>query len=140
MAKAKQSKGDTAKKVAIGASIAAGIGYLAGILTAPKSGKETRQDIKDKATEAIQAAEAELKKLHAELDDVIAEATERISTLRGQGKASLDEAVEMGKSAKGKALQMIESIQSGEAEDKDLQKAIVEATKAIENLRTYLKK
>jgi len=35
--------------VAAGAAVA---GYVAGILTAPKSGKETRKDIKDKAGEA----------------------------------------------------------------------------------------
>jgi len=38
---------DTGKKVALGALIAASVGYVAGVLTAPKSGKETRQDIKN---------------------------------------------------------------------------------------------
>lgn len=140
MAKSKAGKGDAAKKFAIGAAIAAGIGYVAGILTAPKSGKETRDDIKSKATEAYGAAGEELQKLHAELDDIIAEATDRISGLRGKGKAGLDEAVEKGIAAKSKALQMIEGLQGNNVEDKDLQKAIVEATKAVENLRNYLKK
>lgn len=140
MAKAKDNKGDAVKKFAIGAGIAAGIGYLAGILTAPKSGKETRQDIKDKASEAYTAAGEELQKLHAELDDILAEATERINTLRGKGKATLDDAVKKGETAKSKAMEVMESLKTGEAEDKDLQKAIVEATKAVENLRNYLKK
>lgn len=39
-------------KFALGALIGAAIGAAAGILTAPKSGKETRADIKAKATEA----------------------------------------------------------------------------------------
>lgn len=39
-------------KLAVGAIIGAATGVVAGILTAPKSGKETREDIKDKATEA----------------------------------------------------------------------------------------
>ncbi len=139
MGKSKKS-GNATKNVAIGAAFAAAVGFVAGILTAPKSGKETRGDIKAKATETYAAAETELKKLHVELDDIIAEGTERISSLRGKGQISLDEAVEKGKTAKLKATAVLESLQSGEAEDKDLQKAIVEATKAIENLRTYLKK
>ncbi|MBH1980906.1 YtxH domain-containing protein, partial [Candidatus Saccharibacteria bacterium] len=38
-------------KLAIGAVIGAVSGIVAGILTAPKSGKETREDIKRKAEE-----------------------------------------------------------------------------------------
>jgi gas vesicle protein len=34
------------KRVAIGSGIAAAAGFVAGVLTAPKSGKETRADIK----------------------------------------------------------------------------------------------
>ena len=49
-------------------------GYLAGILTAPKSGKETREDIKDTAVKTYSEAEKQLKKLHTELNDVLAEA------------------------------------------------------------------
>ena len=38
-------------KFAIGAIVGAVAGVIAGVLTAPKSGKETRADIKDKAAE-----------------------------------------------------------------------------------------
>lgn len=40
-----------ANKLAIGAIVGAAAGVVAGILTAPKSGKETRDDIKRKALE-----------------------------------------------------------------------------------------
>ncbi len=50
-------------KLALGAIVGAAIGVAAGVLTAPKSGKETRADlkakaldIKDKADEATQSA------------------------------------------------------------------------------------
>ncbi len=39
-------KKDNGKKIAIGTAIGLAAGYVTGILTAPKSGKETRQDIK----------------------------------------------------------------------------------------------
>jgi gas vesicle protein len=133
-------KPNVAKKLAIGAAISAVAGYIAGILTAPKSGKETREDIKDKAVETYTAAEKELKKLHTELGDVLAEAGDRFGELRGKSQKSLDEAVAKGQKAKDKAREVLSSLHDGEAEDKDLKKAVAEATKAIENLRNYLKK
>lgn len=41
-------------KFAFGAVLGIAAGVIAGILTAPKSGKETRADIKDKASELKQ--------------------------------------------------------------------------------------
>ncbi|HVX57156.1 MAG TPA: YtxH domain-containing protein, partial [Candidatus Saccharimonadales bacterium] len=67
-------KDNNLKRLAIGGTIAAAAGYLAGILTAPKSGKETRADIKETASDSVAQAEKELKKLHTELGKVIDEA------------------------------------------------------------------
>lgn len=110
------------------------------MLTAPKSGKDTRAELKTKASETYSVAEKELKKLHTELGDVISEAGDKLSTLRGRGEKSLDDAVSKGQKAKDKAREMLSSLHDGEADDKDLKKAIAEATKAVENLRNYLKK
>jgi gas vesicle protein len=136
----KKDSGEVVKKVALGAALSAAAGYVAGVLTAPKSGKETRTDIKNKASETYVAAEKELKKLHTELGDVLSEAGNKFGELRGKGKNSLDEAVNKGQKAKDKAREVLSSLHDGEAEDKDLKKAIAEATKAVENLRNYLKK
>ena len=127
-------------KLAIGAVIAAAAGYIAGLLTAPKSGKETREDIKRKANEAYVAAEKELKKLHTELSEKLTMANEKLAELKEKGGKKFDEAFDQAKRAKDKAREMLSSLHDGEAEDKDLQKAITEATKAVENLRSYLKK
>lgn len=135
----KKSKSN-AGKFALGAALTALAGFIAGILTAPKSGKETRKDIKDKAVETYATAEKELKKLHTELNDVIAEGTERVNLLRGKSEKTLDDALAKGKQAKEKAREILTGLHEGEVEDKDLKKAISEATKAIENLRNYLKK
>ncbi len=43
-------------KFALGALFGAAVGVVAGILTAPKSGKETREDIKRKANDAADKA------------------------------------------------------------------------------------
>lgn len=55
-------------KIAVSAIIAATAGYVAGILTAPKSGKETRKDIQDKALKAKREAEARLKALYSDIE------------------------------------------------------------------------
>lgn len=134
----KQDTKKTVRKFAIGAAITALAGYVVGILTAPKSGKETRDQIKTKANETYSAAEKELKKLHTELTDVIDEISDRIEDFRGN--KNVNDALEKGKGAKQKAREVLSGLHDGEVEDKDLKKAIQDASKAIEHLRDFLKK
>lgn len=132
-------KKDTVKKFAIGTFFAAIAGYVAGILTAPKSGKETRQDIKNKAAETYAAAEKELKKLHTELTDVIDQVSDKISSFKNSKAVS--DALDKGRDAKQKAREVLSVLhEGGESDDKDLQKAIKDATAAIEHLRDFLRK
>jgi gas vesicle protein len=131
-------KADKDSKGEIGAAISAAVGYLAGILTAPKSGKETRADIKNKAVETYTAAEKELKKLHTELTDMIDEVNDRITTFKNRKDVS--GALDKGRDAKQKAREVLSALHDGEAEDKDLQRAIKDASLAIEHLRNFLKK
>ena len=72
------------KAMATGALIAAGAGYLAGILTAPKSGKETRRDI----SKARSDSEKQLKKLHSDLNGLIKEAETKTKQARGASMAN----------------------------------------------------
>ena len=137
MSKSDENK-DLVKKFAIGAAITGVVGYVAGILTAPKSGKETRADIKEKAEETYTAAEKELKKLHTELTDIIDEVGDRLSSFKG--RKDVDGALKKGRDAKQKAREVLSSLHDGEAEDKDLKKAISDATAAIEHLRDFLRK
>ncbi|HSD55958.1 MAG TPA: YtxH domain-containing protein [Candidatus Saccharimonadales bacterium] len=130
-----------AKKWALGAIFAAVAGYLAGILTAPKSGKETRQDIKDKAEQSVAEAEKQLKKLHTQMADLIAEGKEKATTLKGVAQKDLQIAIDKAAVVKEKAREMLSTLHEGNtAEDKDLRKAIDEANQAISHLKTYLKK
>jgi len=126
------------KKFALGTILAAAAGYVAGILTAPKSGKETREAIKERAYETYGAAEKELKKLHTELVDLIDEATDRVTEFRN--RKDVKSALERGHDARQKAREVLSTLHDGEANDKDLKKAIGDATKAIEHLRDFLRK
>lgn len=129
-----------AKKFAIGTVIAAAAGYVAGILTAPKSGKETREDIKDTAVKTYKTAEKELKELHTELSKLMDEAGKKAGQLKGTAQKNLDKAMETAKVAKGKARDLLSAVHEGDADDKDLGQAVKEAKKAVDHLKSYLKK
>ncbi len=129
-----------AKNFAIGTTIAAIAGYVAGVLTAPKSGKETRGDIKDTANKGVLEAEKELKKLHSELDKLLNESKDKGSDLSDKASKELTILVDKAKDSKEKARTMLSAIHEGDAQDKDLRKAITEAHKAIDHIRTYLNK
>ena len=128
------------KKFAIGAVVAAAAGYVAGILTAPKSGKETREDIKDTAVKTYNAAEKELKVLHTELSKLMDEAGKKAGELKGSAEKGLHKAVEGAKVAKEKARELLSAVHEGDADDKDLDNAVKEAKKAAEHLKSFLKK
>jgi len=133
------SKNNT-QKWAIGAAAAAVAGYVAGILTAPKSGKETRDDIKHVASAAATEAERKLKAMHTELTDLIDQAKSKGNELSGKAKEQYDDLLAKSKVAKQKAREVLSALHEGDAEDEDLQKAVSESSKAIEHLKAYLKK
>lgn len=128
------------KKIAASALVASAAGYLAGILTAPKSGKETRKDIKNTAVKAKKEAEAKLKKLHSELDELIADGKKKAAKLTSGAKKELDSAIDSAKAAKEKVRYLLSAIHEGDAEDRDLQKAIKEANKSAKHLKSFLSK
>ena len=128
------------KKIAIGAAFAGAAGYLAGVLTAPKSGKETRTDIADATQRGISEAEKDLKKLHTELGNLLTEAKDRGTDLGGKTQKELGELLNKAKDTKEKAREMLSAIHEGSAEDKDLRKAISDANKAVDHIKDYLKK
>jgi gas vesicle protein len=129
-----------AKRFAIGTAVAVAAGYVAGILTAPKSGKETRQDIKDTTNKSINEAEKQLKKLHTELTDLIGQAKEQVNNTSGKAKTELESAINTTQTVKEKARELLSAVHEGGTDDKDLKKAVSEATKAINHLKSFLKR
>lgn len=137
----KQDHKKSLKRLAIGSSVAAVAGYLAGILTAPKSGQQTREDLKTAATEGASKAEKDLKKLHTDLTTAIDETKKSGEKLSKKAQSELDDLLEKAKDTKEKARELISVIhEGGAADDKDLKKAIKNANDAIDQIRTYLKK
>jgi gas vesicle protein len=70
-------------KLAIGAIIGAAAGIVAGVLTAPKSGKETRDDIKRKASEAKD-------KVATHKDDIVFKAEEIADDVRIKASEAIE--------------------------------------------------
>lgn len=130
----------TGKVVAVGALVAAGAGYLAGILTAPKSGEETRKDIAKTASKARVDSERQLKKLHSELSDLIKDADGATKKARSKASDELKDASEKAKVAKDKARELLSALHNGDADDPNLQAVIEEVKLAKKNLSAYLKK
>lgn len=129
------------KRFAVGATIAGVVGYLAGILTAPKSGKETREDVKNTALKAKHEAEKELKKLHSEVSNQIDRAKKLGLKMRDEHKEDLNKLVSKAVSAKEKARDTLTSLhEGGGVEDKDLKTAVKDVADAVSHLKTYLDK
>lgn len=130
----------TGKVIAGGALVIAGAGYLAGILTAPKSGKETRKDIAKTASKARVDAEKQLKKLHSELADLIKDGDKKTKSARTKASTELKDAVDKARIAKDKAREILSALHDGDADDPNLQAVLDEVKLAKRNLVKYLKK
>lgn len=128
------------KRTAITGTVAVAAGYVAGILTAPKSGKQTRQDLKAGADHSRAEAEKDLKRLHTELDKVIKEAKTAGDKLGAKAQTELKEALKKARTTKQKTREVLSAVHEGDAEDKDLARAVKNANTALKHLRVYLKK
>jgi gas vesicle protein len=127
------------KSVAAAVVVGAAAGYVAGILTAPKSGKETREDLKKASEKFKKDAALKLQEAKAELSTLIDQANVKVKDLSDKGKKELDELVVKAKAAQAKATEVFSAVKSGEAEDKDLQKALNDAKSAKNHLSGFLK-
>lgn len=126
--------------VAIGAALAAGLGYAVGLLTAPKSGRETRKELKKAAQKAKTEAEKNLKKAQTELTELLDEINDKAKKSTGKAKDELEKLTEQAKVVRQKTRELLSAVHEGEAEDNDLQQAIIDVKKANDHLRKYLAK
>jgi gas vesicle protein len=131
---------DGNKKLAIGAAIGVVTGFVAGILTAPQSGKETRKDIKDTATKVTREAERKLKAVYTELSDMIDKAKALAKKEGAKVKQELLTALQSAEGTQQKVKEVITAVRNGEADNPELDKAVKEANTAKEHLRKFLAK
>lgn len=127
-------------KWALGAAAAAGIGFIAGVLSAPRSGKRTRQKLAKSASKAKVDSEKQLKKLYSELNDNLGEAEKRLKTAKAGANQELKKQVAAAKKTKDKVKLLLSALHNGDADDPDLKVMIDEAKNAKANLAKFFKK
>lgn len=135
----RHKKKNYGSKLAIGAAIGAAAGYITGILTAPKSGKETRSDLADKAGTVAKGAEGQLQEAADELGVTMDTLKSKSLALSAKARQEYDENLVKAKDAKNKASEVLKAVRAGEASDPELNKAVKQARQAIKNLSKYLK-
>lgn len=130
------------KGIAIGTLMAGAMGYVAGILTAPKSGSETRQSIRSAKRTAFIEGERKLKQLHTELGDLLAQVNDlaKHGVSKQQMKVLQEDVVTGATRTRQKTREILSALHDGSADDNDLDKAISEAVRSIKSIRAYLKK
>jgi gas vesicle protein len=136
----KEDKKATLKRLAVMSSLAAAAGFMAGVLTAPKSGKGTRADIKKAADVSYAQAEKELKKLNVDLTKLINEAKDQGEKIGSKAQKELGDILDKAKDTKEKGREVLSALHEGSAEDKDLTRAIKDANLALTHLKDFLKK
>ena len=79
-------------KFALGALLGAAAGVVAGVLTAPKSGKETRADLKNKADELKTQASEKADKAKQQADKLVKDARATTDTYKGRANRAFESA------------------------------------------------
>lgn len=128
------------RNVAVGTLLVAAAGYVAGLLTAPKSGRETRKDIRNAALKAKSEGERKLKTAHSELNVLLAEATLKASRSKNRASEELNKAKDKAEAIRDKTRVLLSAIHEGEAEDEDLNIALQDVKAAIKHLKQYVHK
>jgi gas vesicle protein len=129
----------TGEKIVFGTLVAATVGYVVGLLTAPKSGKETREQIKDTSVKAIKEAETELKDLYKELSEAVKMSEGKLKVVSAKGKTEAKKYLDEANTAMENVKTMLTALREGDAEDPDLKKAIKQANNAKDHLVAYFK-
>lgn len=124
----------------IGASLVAGIGYVTGILSAPRSGWRTRKKLAKSANQAKIDGEKQLKKLYSELNAQLADADKKLKKAKADARVELKKQIDAASKTKQKVKMILSALHAGDAEDPDLKEMVSEANKAKANLAKFLKK
>lgn len=136
----RRKKSPNVRAFALGSVLAAGAGFLAGLLSAPKSGKEIRGDIKQAGDTARSDAEKELKSLNVELNKALKEAKSKSQEVGHKTKKEVDNLVNKADETNLKVREILSAVHEGDASDQDLKRAVKNAKSALEHLKDYLNK
>jgi gas vesicle protein len=129
-----------AKRFAITTALAAAAGYIVGVLTAPKSGKESRDDIKLAVDNSKAEVEKQLQHAQDELKKVIDQVTSTPAKLNTKAKAEFDDVISKANGAREKSQEVLRAVRKGSSDERELQVALNQARSALKHLRKYISK
>jgi gas vesicle protein len=101
---------NTGKRFAAWTALAAAAGYIAGVLTAPKAGKDARQDIKDTAAKGVAEAEKQLQNVQDELKGLLDDASHQGDKLSKKAKQELEDIAAKAGDAKDKTAEVLTAL------------------------------
>lgn len=135
-----QDNSQGGSKLVTGLVVGLVAGLAAGLLFAPKSGKETREDIEKKAKNTKDSAGKTVATIREEIFNLVSKAELQIAKMKAETKRHAVDLVDQAKLASAKARDVMTAFKSGEASDEDLEAAIKNAQEAKTRLSTYIKK
>ena len=128
------------KNLALGAGVAVIAGYVAGVLTAPRSGKQTRRSLTKSGLDEYKSAEAKLKLLHSEITELMSSVKDGHPEANDSSLKSYEAVLDKAKMSKDKLNSVLSAVKAKQSTDKDLDQAIKEAEKAITHVKNFLLK
>lgn len=112
------------------------IGYLVGLLTAPRSGKQTRGKIKDDAKNSVAALEKQLKIVYKDTKEYL----DKLSKDSPEVTSKVKDAKAAAEKSQTKVKQLLSAIHGGDNVDDDLDSALKSAKSTLADLKRYISK
>ena len=126
------------RNIVVGAILVGAASYLAGILTAPKKGKETREDIRHASVNFKISLEKSLKKLYADSSKQLDRALNVKQDLTRQTKKELDLLIASVRHAKDKIKVYLTALRDGDIEEEEITLLLSDGRDNTERLKYFV--
>ena len=126
------------RNLIIGAAALGAVSYLAGILTAPKKGSETIDDIRHASVKAKIGLEKSLKKLYSDSSKQIERALCVNHNLTAQTRKELDSMVSALKNVKESIKNYLTSIRDGDIEENEITLLLTDGRNNTQRLKLFI--
>lgn len=110
------------------------LGYGLGVLTAPRSGRQTRKHLKKAADNSVSDIEKDLKKVYSQTKDSLSEFNRKNPSLNSKLKTVSSSALK----SQAKVKELLSAIHGQDNVDDDLSAALNSAKSSLAELKKYL--
>lgn len=124
------------RKIAAGGFGLIALGYALGILTAPKSGKQTRKKIKKTAKNSVSDIERDLKTIYSQTKDTL----DKLSKNNPEITSKYKDVKSTATKSQAKLKNILSSLHGQDNLDEDLTNALKDSKQVLADLKNFLKK